>query len=282
MLAEQTREVNGVELYTIEAGPPDGPLVLLLHGFPEFSYGWRHQIGPLTAAGFRVVVPDQRGYGRSSKPEGVAAYRLSTLGGDIVALAHACGHDRFHLVGHDWGGIVAWWVAAKHPDRVQRLAIINAPHPDVVWPFVRRHPTQLLRSFYIALFQVPGAAERLLAAADYALLKRLMRRTSWPGTFSDDDIALYRDAWARPGALTGMLNWYRALIQRPSKPIGPVAAPTRILWGRRDPALASGLAEESAKLCRDGHIIWFEDATHWVLHEERKASAADLAAFLGE
>lgn len=280
MLGEYRREVNGVELYTVEAGPADGPLVILLHGFPEFSYGWRHQIGPLTAAGFRVVVPDQRGYGRSSKPAGLDAYRLSRLGGDVLALASACGSERFRLVGHDWGGIVAWWVAAKFPQHVERLAILNAPHPDVVWPYIRRNPSQLLRSFYIAVFQVPGAAEALIGARDCLVLRQMLRRTSWPGTFSDEDLALYRDAWARPGALTGMLNWYRALLRRPARRVGRVTVPTRILWGRRDPALAAGLAEASLDLCDDGRIIWFEDATHWVQHEEPKAVAADVAGFL--
>ena len=282
MLGERRREVDGVELYTIEAGPDDGPLVICLHGFPEFSYGWRHQIGPLVAAGFRVVLPDGRGYGRSGKPEGVDAYRLSRLGGDVVALAHACGHDRFHLVGHDWGGIVAWWVAAKHPDRVDRLAVINAPHPDVLWPYIRRHPGQLLRSWYVALFQVPGLPERLLAARDFAALRRILRGTSRPGTFSDDDLDLYRSAWSEPGALAGMLNWYRALIRKPGKPVGPVECPTRILWGERDPALSPGLADESLKLCRDGDIVWFENATHWLPHEEPEAVAADLVRFLGD
>ena len=280
MLGERIYEVNGVSLYTVEAGPADGPLVILLHGFPEFSYGWRHQIGPLAAAGFRVVVPDQRGYGRSDKPEGIDAYRLPILGADVLALAEACGRERFHLVGHDWGGIVAWWVAASHPDRVERLAIANAPHPDVVRAFVKRNPTQLLRSYYIALFQIPGLAEKLLAARKYLALRRLLQRTSWPGTFTDDDLELYRDAWSRPGALTAMLNWYRALVQRRTGPVGMVEAPTRIFWGRRDPALASGLADASLAMCQDGRITWFDEATHWVIQEERRAISAELIGFL--
>ena len=280
-LGEHVHALDGIDLYTVEAGPPDGPLLILLHGFPEFSYGWRHQIGPLAAAGFRVVVPDQRGYGRSGKPEGIDAYRLHLLGADILALARSCGRERFSLVGHDWGGIVAWWVAARHPEAVERLAILNAPHPDVAWSFVRRHPTQLLRSFYVALFQLPGLPERLLAAGDYLLLRRALSRTSWPGAFRPEDLAIYRDAWARPGALSGMLGWYRALIRRPPKPVGRVTVPTRILWGRRDRALAPGLADASLALCDRGRITWFADATHWLPHEEPKAVSADLVAFLG-
>jgi pimeloyl-ACP methyl ester carboxylesterase len=280
MLSERMHQGNGVDLYTIESGPEDGPLVILLHGFPDFSYGWRHQVGPLSAAGFRVVVPDQRGYGRSGKPAGIGAYRLPILGADVLALADAYGRERFHLVGHDWGGIVAWWVAAAHGDRVERLAIANAPHPDVVWPFIRRNPTQLLRSYYVALFQLPGVTERLLAARNFLVLRTLLRKTSWPGTFTDDDLHLYQDAWAQPGAMTAMLNWYRALVQRRQNPVGRVRAPTGIFWGRRDPALAAGLADASLELCDDGRITWFDDATHWVMQEERRAASSELVAFL--
>jgi epoxide hydrolase 4 len=280
MLGERVHEINGTTLYAVEAGPADGSLVILLHGFPEFSYGWRHQIGPLAAAGFRVIVPDQRGYGRSGKPSGIGAYRLPVLGADVLALADSYGRERFHVVGHDWGGIVAWWVAAAQPERIERLAVANAPHPDVVRPFIRRNPTQLLRSYYVALFQLPNA-EKLLAAGDFYALRRALQGSSWPGTFTEEDLKLYRGAWSEPGALTAMLNWYRALVQRRTEPVGPIRAPTRIFWGKQDPALASGLAEASLEMCRDARIIWFEDATHWVVQEEHRAVSADLVAFLG-
>ena len=280
MLDERIHEVNGIELYAVEAGPADGPLVILLHGFPEFSYGWRHQIGPLSAAGFRVVVPDQRGYGRSDKPAGIDAYRLPVLGADVLALADAYGRERFHLVGHDWGGIVAWWVAARHGERVDRLAVANAPHPDVVRRFIRRNPTQLLRSYYIALFQLTGISERMLAAGNFLALRRALQKTSWPGTFTDEDLKLYQDAWSRPGALTAMLNWYRALVRRRTEPVGRVQSPTRIIWGKRDQALASGLAEASLEMCDDGRISWYDEATHWVIQEERRAVSAELVSFL--
>ncbi|MGA0596929.1 alpha/beta fold hydrolase [Enterovirga sp. CN4-39] len=272
--------VSGLDLHVVEAGPEDGPLVILLHGFPEFSYGWRHQVGPLAEAGFRVAVPDQRGYARSDKPAGIGAYRLPILGSDVIGLADAYGHDRFHLVGHDWGGIVAWWVAAAHPQRIERLAIANAPHPDVVWPFIRRHPTQLLRSYYVALFQMPGLAERLLAAGDYRALRRALTATSRRGTFSDEDLDRYREAWSQPGAITAMLNWYRALVQRKTPPVGRVRAPTRIFWGKRDGALASGLAKASLAMCDAGAITWFPDASHWVQHEEHLSVSAGLLSHL--
>ena len=273
--------VNGLELYAVEAGPEAGPLVILLHGFPEFSYGWRHQIAQLADAGFRVVVPDQRGYGRSDKPEGIDAYRIPVLAADVIGLAESCGHDRFHLVGHDWGGIVAWWLAARHPERVERLAIANAPHPDVVRPFLRRNPTQLLRSYYVALFQLPGLPERLLAAGDYLALRRALQGTSRPGTFTDEDLARYREAWSQPGSITAMLNWYRALVQRRTPRAGRISAPTHIFWGRRDVALAPGLAEASLGMCDDGRITWFGDASHWVVQEEHRAVSTGLVSFLG-
>jgi pimeloyl-ACP methyl ester carboxylesterase len=280
MLAERLHRANGIDLYAVEAGPEDGPLVILLHGFPDFSYGWRHQIGPLAAAGFRVVVPDQRGYGRSDKPSGLGAYRIPTLGADVLGLAESCGRERFHLAGHDWGGIVAWWVAGIYPERIERLAIANAPHPDVLRPYIRRNPGQLLRSSYVALFQIPGLPERLLSARRFLALRRMLQKTSWPGTFTDDELTLYEQAWAEPGALTAMLNWYRALVQRSAPPAGRISPPTRIFWGRRDPALAPGLAEASLAMCDDGRISWFNEATHWVLQEERRAVGAGLVSFL--
>ena len=281
MLGETRVAVNGIALHVIEAGPKEGPLVILLHGFPEFSYGWRHQLGALTAAGHRVVVPDQRGYGRSDKPSGIEPYRLSALRDDVLALASSYGRDRFRLVGHDWGGIVAWAVAAAAPERVEKLVVLNAPHPDTRWAQMRRDPLQLLRSAYVAFFQIGGGVpERMLAAGDFWALKTALRRSSWPGTFRPDDLLLYRDAWAMPGALAGMLGWYRALIRHPPDPIGRVRVPTRVIWGMRDTALGPGFAEASLAFCDDGRLIPYDDATHWVLHEEPKAVAADLVAFL--
>ena len=124
-------QVNGVELHVVEAGPEDGPLVILLHGFPDFWWGWRHQMEPLVKAGYRVVVPDQRGYNLSSKPKGVSSYHIDTLAADVAALADVYNAATFRLAGHDWGGIVAWWTGVRYPKRVERLVILNAPHPDV-------------------------------------------------------------------------------------------------------------------------------------------------------
>jgi pimeloyl-ACP methyl ester carboxylesterase len=263
------REVlcNGVRLHVVEAGPAEGPLVILLHGFPEFWRGWRHQIGPLAQAGFRVVVPDQRGYNLSDKPEGISPYRIEQLAADILALADSYGGARFHLVGHDWGGIVAFWLAARHPERIGRLAILNAPHPDVIGPYLRRHPGQAMRSLYAAFFQLPGLPERVLSAGNYAGLVRAMTASARTGAFTQADLARYRAAWAKPGALTAMLNWYRALVRRSRRPAGRITVPMLLIWGQRDAALSEGLARASLALCDDVHVAWQPDATHWVQHE---------------
>ncbi|MCJ2013829.1 alpha/beta fold hydrolase [Methylobacterium sp. J-076] len=272
-------DLGAVSLHVAEAGPADGPVVMLLHGFPESWAGWRRQIGPLAKAGWRVIVPDQRGYGRSDRPEGIAAYHLDRLAGDVVALVTACGVTRFHLVGHDWGGLVAWWTASLHPDRIARLAILNAPHPGIVGGYMRRHPGQWLRSYYVAAFQIPGLPERLLVADDARALRRALATTSRPGTFSGAELAAYAADWTAPGAMMAMLAWYRALVRLPRRDPPRVRMPTLVLWGARDHALQPGLAEASLRLCDDGRIHWFPEATHWLQHEEAGAVGDALNAF---
>ncbi len=271
---------NGITLNCIEAGQADGPLVILLHGFPEFWWGWRYQIGPLAEAGFRVLVPDQRGYNLSDKPEGRRAYDLDILAKDVVGLADAVGRQTFHVVGHDWGGLVAWWTASRYPDRVSRLVALNAPHPSVVGSYMRSHPTQMLRSLYAGFFQIPRLPEAMLSANGHRSLKDALLRTSRRGTFSDEDIALYEKAWLQPGALTAMLNWYRALPLRPAMKDATVQAPTLVVWGSRDRFLEKGLAEASLALCKAGSIHWIEGATHWVHHEEPETVNEALVDFL--
>jgi epoxide hydrolase 4 len=273
-------QVNGIALHCIEAGPVDGPLVILLHGFPEFWWGWRYQIGPLAEAGFRVLVPDQRGYNLSSKPEGRRAYDLDSLAKDVVGLADALGRKTFSLVGHDWGGLAAWWTASRHPDRVSKLVILNAPHPSVAGAYMRAHPSQMMRSLYVGFFQIPFLPETMLSANGYRSLKDALRRTSRPGTFSDEDIAHYEKAWSQPGALTAMLNWYRALPFKPAMTDATVRPPTLVIWGSKDRFLEKGLAEASLALCEKGSIRWIENATHWVQHEEPEAVNAALVDFL--
>jgi pimeloyl-ACP methyl ester carboxylesterase len=272
------RRVNGIILEGVEGGPAGGPLCILLHGFPEFWWGWRHQLEPLAAAGFRVIAPDQRGYHRSSKPVSIRDYRLHHLGEDIVSLIEASECREAFIVGHDWGGVVAWWVAARQSDRVSGLVVLNAPHPDVIRPYLMEHPTQLLRSAYVPFFQLPFVPEALLRAFDFALLKQALRRTSRPGTFPDKDLEIYANAWREPGALTAMLNWYRA-VRYESSEAGVVPVRTLVLWGERDEALQSGLASASLNRCRDGTLRRFPDATHWLQLEEPKVVTAAIVEF---
>jgi pimeloyl-ACP methyl ester carboxylesterase len=282
MTTENVRlAVNGIELDAVLAGPADAPLVILLHGFPEFSYGWRHQIPALAAAGLRVVAPDQRGYNRSEKPAGTAAYRLDTLADDVLGLADALGYHRFAVVGHDWGGVVAWHLAARNPDRISRAAILNAPHPATLWHYARGHPNQLLKSWYVAYFQLPVLPELGLRAGEFRGLRRALRRTSRPGTFTGEDLRHYREAWAQPGALTAMLNWYRALPLSPrSAAPRRVQVPVRVIWGDRDAFLDRGLAEAGAALCDSAEIIRLPEANHWFHHEEPDRVNRLLAEFL--
>lgn len=269
MYEHQFIHTNGVTLHTVVAGPASGPAVVLLHGYPEFWYGWRKQIPALAAAGFRVYAPDQRGYNLSDKPRGLSAYSVDELAGDILGLIDAIGQERVFLVGHDWGAVVAWWLALTAPARLRRLAILNVPHPHVMRRHLLTDPRQMGRSLYAAFFQLPWLPEAAVSALHYRALARALRDSSLPGTFSDEELAEYRRAWARPGAMTTMLNWYRAALRRPAAdwPDPGVTVPTTVIWGMKDHALRPEMAAESAALCDRPELIELEDNTHWVQHE---------------
>ena len=262
--------INGIRLHVVEAGPDDGAPVILLHGFPEFWYGWRHQIGPLADAGFRVLAPDQRGYAESDKPVPASAYNLDTLGDDVAGLIESTGRPRAAVVGHDWGGIAAWWAAVRHPDRVERLAVLNAPHPLVFRRYLRSSPRQLLKSWYTFYFQLPWLPEAVFRLGNWRRLADALRRTSHPGTFTEADLDRYRAAWSAPGAITAMINWYRGVMRdRPAPPADPrVHVPTLLIWGTKDRFLDQGLAMPSLDQCDRGRLELIEEATHWVQHEE--------------
>ncbi|HEX6606126.1 MAG TPA: alpha/beta hydrolase [Chloroflexia bacterium] len=281
-LEEHYIPTNGITLHVMAAGPSEGPLVVLLHGFPEFWYGWRRQIPVLAAAGYRVVVPDQRGYNRSDKPRGLSAYRSNHMAADIVELLDAVGRERAAIVGHDWGALVGWLLALEYPERVARLAILNVPHPKVLEYNLRHNMRQRIRSLYAVFFQLPGLPERLLRAGNWRALAETMRRSACPGSFTDADLRRYRAAWARPGAITAMLNWYRAALRRPAhQPADPrVHVPVLMIWGARDQALGRAMAPQSIALCDDGRLHVFEDATHWVQHDAADRVNALLLDFL--
>jgi pimeloyl-ACP methyl ester carboxylesterase len=273
---------NGIHLHVVEAGPSDGPLVFLLHGFPEFWYGWRNQIAPLAARGFRVVAPDQRGYNLSDKPKGITSYDLDQLADDILGLADHFGCKKCAIVGHDWGASVGWWLAGQQHARVQRLAVLNGPHPAIWIEAMRNDPAQKRKSSYVKLFQIPFLPEALIGLDSSKALSRGFRDTIRSGAFTEEDLQEYRSAWQQPGTLTAMLHYYRALLRRPLARSATyrISCPALVIWGKRDAYAVPELAEASIGLCNNGDLIWLEDSTHWVQHDEPVRVTNLLADFL--
>ena len=266
---------NNINLHVMTDGPENGTTVILLHGFPEFNYGWKNQIPALVEAGFRVIVPDQRGYNLSDKPRGIAAYDVDFLAKDIIGLLDHFGIQKAKLVGHDWGAIVAWTVAINHPERLEKLAILNVPHPDVMLDFIMNNRIQRKKSWYVFFFQIPWLVEWMLGKNNFEYLERMLTRSGRKNTFTEADVVEYKKAWSQKGALTGMLNWYRAAMRRglryafsrKNPPAQRVHVPTMILWGKRDIALSSEMAQPSIDLCDEGRLIFFPKSTHWVQHD---------------
>jgi epoxide hydrolase 4 len=278
-------ELDTVRLHYVEAG--SGPLVVLLHGFPEFWFAWRRQIDALAAAGFRVVAPDMRGYNLSSKPAGVASYALPLLTADIRDLiAERGGADGALLAGHDWGGLVAWATAAHHPASIRRLAILNMPHPQRMLEGLRT-AQQLRKSWYFLAFQLPWLPERLLSLRRFEGLRQPLEHEARAGAFSPSDIDRYVEAWSQPGALTAMLDYYRATIRarlrRESEELAPVTAPTLVIWGERDRHLGAELAQpHSADVPNLDRVVRIPSASHWVAHDEPELVSRLLIEFFGD
>lgn len=272
-LREGYADLGEVRLHYVEAGPPDEPAVVLLHGFPDFWYSWRHQIPALAAAGLRVIAPDMRGYNLSSKPPEVSAYEPRRLAADIRDLIRERGLERAGVAGHDWGAAVAWVAAMAHPEVVDRLAILNVPHPRRMLDALRRPGPQLAKSWYMFFFQLPWLPERAVRAGDWRAFRHGFEHDARPGAFTAQDIDRYREAWAQPGAITATINYYRASMRRPGAArrgaLGPVTAPTLVIWGERDRYLGAELAEPS----RDDvpgltRVVRMPEASHWVQHDE--------------
>jgi epoxide hydrolase 4 len=275
-------ELDTVRLHYVEAG--EGPLVVLLHGFPEFWFAWRAQIDALTAAGFRVVAPDMRGYNLSSKPVEIASYALPLLAADVRDLiAERDGADGARLAGHDWGGVVAWATAAQHPASVERLAILNMPHPRRMLEGLRT-AQQLRKSWYILGFQLPWLPERLLRLRRFEALRAPLEHDARAGAFSPADIDRYVEAWSQPGAVNAMLAYYRATIRarlrrEPEAP-SRVIAPTLVIWGERDRHLGAELAEpHAADVPNLERVVRIPTAGHWVAHDEPELVSRLLIEF---
>jgi pimeloyl-ACP methyl ester carboxylesterase len=267
-LREGYAEIGDVRLHYVEAG--EGPLVLLLHGFPEFWYGWRQQIQPLAAAGFRVVAPDMRGYNLSSRPKGVAAYEISRLAADIQKLIGELGAETASLVGHDWGGSVAWATAINHPEVVERLAILNAAHPRKLSQGLH-HPDQLRKSWYFFFFDFPDLPEAVVHADHWHFFRHFLRDAR--PAFTPAQTERYIEAWSQPGAASGMINYYRSSVRASQKKaeaaLRPIKAPTLVIWGQRDRYLGPELAEpEHDDVPNLDRVERLPDASHWVHHDE--------------
>lgn len=272
---------GGVRLHYVEAG--EGPLVILLHGFPEFWYSWRNQLPVLAAAGYHVVAPDMRGYNLSDKPLGWRLYDTDRLAQDIAGLIRHFGAERANLVGHDWGAAVAYTVAMRHPELLQSLSILNVPHPERMLAGFRTW-RQLRKSWYMFFFQIPGLPERLIARDDYSFAKRSLRADS-PKAFSDTDLERYVEAWSQPGALTGMINYYRAVLrQSPRSAQGrlvPIQTRTMVIWGERDRHLGAELAEPLPQWVPNLRMERIPQATHWVQHDAPERVNELLVDFFG-
>jgi pimeloyl-ACP methyl ester carboxylesterase len=221
-------------------------------------------------------VPDQRGYNLSDKADGVDSYQMDTLVKDILGLADAMGYKRFHIAGHDFGAMVCWNLAMSCPDRIKRMVIANVPHPQVMRSYLRTHIKQMLKSWYAIFFQIPGLPEYLVKINNWRFLISAM-----PDDLSEEERNRYRMAWNQPGAMTGMMNWYRAFFRTPKRTTqnSTIPVPTLILWGKQDPHLCYEMAELSVKLCEDGQLITFNDATHWVLRDESEAVSQQIVKF---
>lgn len=274
--------LSEVNLHYVELGPEDGPLVVLLHGFPEFWYSWRHQLPALASAGYRVVAPDQRGYNRSDKPSKVGDYRVDKLATDVCELITELGYESATLVGHDWGAMVTWMTAMLYPELVDRIAILNVPHPVTfqkgLWTF-----RQLRKSWYMGFFQLPLLPEKWAAANDYAQLRKLFANDPVnPDAFTPADIERYVEAFKQPGAITGAMNWYRAAARTSMKDLlAEIDIPTLVIWGVHDVALGEELAEPPDRWVKDFRVEKL-DASHWVQCDAPERVNSLLLHFLAE
>ena len=282
-------DVNGVRLHYVTEGK--GPLLMFVHGFPEFWYAWQGQLAEFGRDHF-AVAPDMRGYNLSSKPAELESYAVPLLVEDLVALAEHLGHRRFTLVAHDWGGAIAWAVALLHPDRIERLVIVNAPHPAIFSRLLAEHPGQQKASQYMLFFQ-SAEAEGMLAADNFALLRQMVLGEGQPwGWATAADRTAYLEAWGQPGALTGGLNFYRAARLGPpapgETPRNPAAnlsglvvkVPTLVIWGEKDTALLPENLDGLDRVVSDLTLRRVPDGTHWVAHEQPALVNRHIREFL--
>lgn len=277
-------ETNGVKLHYISQG--EGSLMLMLHGFPECWYSWRYQI-PEFAQDYHVVAPDLRGYNESERPQAVSAYAITELVKDVKGLITGLGYDRCVLVGHDWGGAIAWQFAYAYPEMVERLIVMNLPHPAKFAEGLKT-PQQLLRSWYIFFFQIPLLPEWLLQQDDYRAIGRAFTEMAVDkSAITEADERVYRNAAAKPGALTAMLNYYRQafpdiLLNLDQQQWGVLDIPTLMIWGEQDTALGKELTYGTDDYVSNLEIRYLPDASHWVQQEKPQRANDYMREFLQE
>jgi pimeloyl-ACP methyl ester carboxylesterase len=258
---------NGIKLHYVTQG--EGPLMLMLHGFPEFWYSWRHQI-PEFAKDFKVVALDLRGYNDSDKPAEQSAYVMAEFIKDVEGVVRGLGYDKCVLVGHDWGGAIAWNFAYAHPEMVERLIILNLPHPAKFAEGLRT-PQQLLRSSYIFFFQLPWLPEMMLKSADYQPIETAFKSMAVDkSAFTQENLQAYKDAVAKPGAMTAMLNYYRNAFEQGilRQDWRVLEVPTLMIWGENDTALGKELTYGTEAYVRNFQINYIPNCSHWVQQEQ--------------
>jgi len=294
-MRHQSLQVNGIELHMRAMGDAKSPLLLFLHGFPEYSGAW-DEVLPAFAGAFHAVAPDQRGYARSSKPEGIEAYRIKHLVRDVLALGDALSPDRpFTLVAHDWGASVGYAAAIAAPRRIARLVVINGVHPGPFQRALVEDEAQRRASAYIHYLRDPKAEERL-SANDFEKLFGMLVRFGPQPWLTPEKRAAYLEAWRRPGALTGMLNWYRAtplVVPKPGEAVDPATLPRLdpgqlrvrmahlVIWGMNDQALLPVTRATLADYCDDLTVREIPGADHWVVHQRTDEVIGRIREFLG-
>ena len=270
---------NGVKLHYVTQG--EGDLMLMLHGFPEFWYSWRHQI-PEFAKDYKVVALDLRGYNDSDKPADKSAYVMDEFILDVEGVIKGLGYDKCILVGHDWGGAIAWNFAYAHPEMVERLIILNLPHP-AKFAEGMRNPQQLLRSSYMFFFQIPWLPEFLIQSSDYQPIETAIKGMAVnKSAFSKEDLEAYKDAAAKRGAMTATLNYYRNIFQQrmTSQDWSVLEVPTLMIWGEKDTALGKELTYGTEAYVRDFKIKYIPDCSHWVQQEKPELVNQYMREFL--
>ncbi|MFC4270235.1 alpha/beta fold hydrolase [Sneathiella chungangensis] len=284
-------ELTDISLHYAECGAENDELVLMLHGFPEFWYCWKDQL-PVVGEKYHAVAPDMRGYNLSDKPEGVKAYRIGPLVRDMIELADHFGKESFYLVAHDWGAAIAYAVAIAHPERIKGLMILNGAHPYIFADLLSNNDEQIANSQYMAYFRNPNAEAEMLANNGQWLLDWTFREIIERGLMTEEDADAYRAAWAQPGAMTAMVNYYRAspLVPATKETKGKgfglnpedfkVHVPTFVLWGEADHALIKENLVGLENFIDDLTIKRLPGITHWVTHEAPEIVSAEILAFI--